>query len=275
MICSSIWKNTDAFYFVKAEIIRAGKIRRTIAKQQCRDTGKFQTIRRRRFVNNWRFHCPDIMQISVEQALEMPDAVLFAQKLDSALKAEQKKRRHFYAIVEESKKMEFINGEIIFHSPVKLRHNRTTTLLAKLLDTFVIKNKLGVIGVEKLLVSLTRNDYEPDICFFSKEKAKNFKKKQMQFPAPDFVVEVLSDSTEKYDRETKFQDYAAHGVQEYWIIDAEKETVEQYFLQNESYELLLKAKDGTIESIVVNNFKIPIQSIFDEQINLKTLSNLI
>ncbi len=215
------------------------------------------------------------MQISLEQALQMPDAVLFAQKLESALKAEQKKRRHFYEIVEENKKMEFINGEIIFHSPVKKQHNSATKLLCILLQTFVAKHKLGFVGIEKIMVSLTRNDYEPDICFFGKEKSKSFKKKQMQFPAPDFVVEVLSDSTEKYDRETKFQDYAAHGVQEYWIIDADKETVEQYFLQNEAYELLLKAKDGKIESVALPNFKIPIQAMFDEQINLKTLATLI
>ena len=127
------------------------------------------------------------MQISLEQALQMPDAAIFAQKLEFALKAEQKKRRHFYEIVEENKKMEFINGEIIFHSPVKLQHNRTTTLLAKLLDTFVVKHKLGLVGVEKLLISLTRNDYEPDLCFWVKEKAINFKDRQMQFPAPDFI----------------------------------------------------------------------------------------
>lgn len=215
------------------------------------------------------------MQISLEQAMQMPDAAIFAQKLKSALNEEQKKRRHFYEIVEENKKMEFINGETIFHSPVKLQHNRATTLLAKLLDTFVVKHKLGLIGVEKLLISLTRNDYEPDICFFGNEKAKTLKRRQMQFPAPDFIVEVLSDSTEKYDRETKFQDYAAHGVQEYWIIDADKETVEQYFLQNEQYELLLKAKDGKVESVVLPDFKIPIQAIFDEQINLKCLIELI
>lgn len=205
----------------------------------------------------------------------MPDAALFAQKLDSALKAEQKKRRHFYKIVEENKKMEFINGEIVFHSPVKLQHNRATVLLAKLLDTFVSKHKLGVVGVEKLLISLTRNDYEPDICFFSSEKSRKFKRNQMQFPAPDFVVEVLSDSTEKNDRETKFQDYAAHGVQEYWIIDAEKQTVEQYFLQNERYDLLLKSKSGEINSVVLPDFKIPIRSVFDETENVKTLTDLV
>ncbi len=205
----------------------------------------------------------------------MPDAAIFAQKLESALKAEQKKRQHFHEIVEENKKMEFINGEIIFHSPVKLQHNRTTTLLAKLLDTFVVKHKLGLVGVEKLLISLTRNDYEPDICFFGNEKAKKLKRRQMQFPAPDFAVEVLSDSIEKNDRETKFQDYAAHGVQEYWIIGAEKETIEQYFLQNEQYELLLKSNSGEIVSIVLPEFKIPIRAVFDESENLSTLEKLL
>ena len=171
--------------------------------------------------------------------------------------------------------MEFINGEIIFHSPVKLQHNSATKLLCGLLNAFVIKHKLGFVGIVKIMVSLTRNDYEPDICFFGNAKAKNFKSKQAQFPVPDFVVEVLSDSTAKNDRETKFQDYAAHGVGEYWIIDAEKQTVEQYFLQNEQYELVLKAKDGTIESIALPKFKIPIRAIFDEDENLKTLTRLI
>ena len=205
----------------------------------------------------------------------MPDAVLFAQKLKSALKTEQKKRRHFYKIVEENKKMEFINGEIIFQSPVKLQHNRATTLLAKLLDTFVVRENLGLVGVEKLLVSLTRNDYEPDICFWGNAKTINFKQRQMQFPAPDFVVEVLSESTEKNDREVKFQDYAAHGVQEYWIIDAEKEIIEQYFLQNEQYELLLKSNSGEITGVVLPDFNIPIRAVFDESENLSALKKLL
>jgi len=112
----------------------------------------------------------------------MPNAVLFVRKVEAALEAEQKKRRHFYEIVEENKKMEFINGEIIFHSPVKLQHNNATSLLCVLLKPFVAKHKLGFLGVEKILISLTRNDYEPDLCFFGSEKAQNFKKKQMQFP---------------------------------------------------------------------------------------------
>ncbi len=215
------------------------------------------------------------MQVSPESILEMPNAFLLVDKVKSRLADEQKQRRHFYKTVEENKKMEFIKGEIIFHSPVKLQHNSATKLLCKLLDTFVIKHKLGFVGIEKIMISLTRNDYEPDICFFGTNKSKDFKRKQMQFPAPDFVVEVLSDSTAKNDRETKFQDYAAHGVEEYWIVDAEKEIIEQYFLQNEKYELLVKSNSGEINSIALPDFKIPIRAVFDEAENLLALTKII
>jgi len=215
------------------------------------------------------------MNISVNQILEMPNAALLAERLQNALEAEQENRRHFYEIIEEDKKMEFINGEIIFQSPAKLRHTNSIKLLTNLLSNFVIKNELGFVGSEKMLISLTRNDYEPEICFFEKAKSNNFKSDQMQFPAPDLAIEVLSPSTEKFDREIKFQDYAAHGIKEYWIIDPENEFIEQYFLQTEEYELLLKAKDGTIESIVLPEFKIQIRAVFDEKLNLEELKRLI
>jgi Uma2 family endonuclease len=215
------------------------------------------------------------MPVLLEQIMEMPHAAILVEQVQAALEAEMQKRRHFYEIIEENKKMEFINGEIYFHSPVKIEHNSTTTNILKLLDTFVTKNDLGFVGVEKILISLTRNDYEPDVCFFGKAKSAKFKKGQMKFPAPDFVVEVLSNSTAKHDRETKFQDYAAHGVAEYWIVDPERETIEQYFLQNERYELLLKAKNGTIGSVVLPDLVIPVRAAFDKKINLETLTDLL
>ncbi len=216
-----------------------------------------------------------MIQISLNQILEMPNAALLAERLQSALEEEREKRRHFYEIVDENKKMEFINGEVIFQSPVKIEHNSTTGLLYSLLRVFVTKNDLGFVGIEKILVSLTRNDYEPDVCYFGKAKSEKFERGQMQFPAPDLVVEVLSKSTAEKDRTIKFKDYEAHGVSEYWIVDPVNETVEQYYLQNEKYELLLKAKDGTINSIVLPDFKVQIRAVFDERTNLEELKKLI
>ena len=69
------------------------------------------------------------------------------------------------------------------------------------------------------MISLTRNDYEPDLVFFSKEKANKFTEEQIIFPTPDFVVEILSKSTAKIDKTVKKEDYGLHGIQEYWIVD--------------------------------------------------------
>ena len=82
-----------------------------------------------------------MIQVSPENILEMPNAFLLVDKVKSRLADEQKKRRHFYEIVEENKKMEFINGEIFFHSPVKLQYNSATKLLCGLLNAFVMKHK--------------------------------------------------------------------------------------------------------------------------------------
>ncbi len=215
------------------------------------------------------------MPVSLDQILEMPNAALLAEQINSALEKEKADRNHFYNIVDTNKNAEFINGKIIFDLPDTLAENKTVGNLLILLDTFVSKNNLGFVGQRSLLVSLTRNDYKPDICFFGKDKAKNFTKDSDFFAEPDFVVEILSDSTAEKDRTTKFEDYAAHGIKEYWIIDAEHETIEQYFLENETYELLLKAKDGTINSVVLPDFKIQIRAVFDEQTNLEELKRLI
>lgn len=47
---------------------------------------------------------------------------------------------------------------------------------------------------------------------------------------PRFVMEVLSDSTEEYDRNEKMQIYCKVGVSEYWIVDWRKKQIEIYML---------------------------------------------
>ena len=207
--------------------------------------------------------------------LSSPQAPVLLKEMTQLLEAEKKKRQHFYNEVTEQEKAEFINGEIIIHSPVMKKHNEVSKNLLKLLDSYVEKNDLGYVGIEKILIQLTRNDYEPDICFFKKSKAKKFKDDQSIFPAPDFVVEVLSKSTEKRDRGIKFEDYEAHQIKEYWIIDPKIKSVEQYILKNKKYILVKKSDEGILKSEVVPNFEIPIEAVFDKKLNLKTLTKIL
>ncbi len=211
----------------------------------------------------------------VDKVLRHPQVDFIVKEIQQALEEERKKREHFYNVVTETQKAEFISGEIIIHSPVRIKHNEASLLLASLLSAYVRKHKLGFVGIEKILISLSRNDYEPDICFFNKEKAKHFTKRQSRFPAPDFIVEVLSDDYEERDRIIKFQDYQSHKVEEYWIIDTENKIVEQYHLVYDKYKLITKSGRGQIKSFAIKNFEIPIKAIFDEELNLKVLSELI
>lgn len=204
-----------------------------------------------------------------------PQLPTLYEEIGRILSEEQARRQRFYDTVQEGQKAEFINGEVIVHSPVKLRHNVASKHLLILLDAYVRKYGLGFVGHEKILVSLSRNDYEPDVCFFGREKAQRFEPDQMQFPAPDFVAEVLSPSTEATDRGVKFEDYAAHGVSEYWIIDPETERLEQYLLAGEGYELMIKAGDGTVTSRAVNGLTIPVRAVFDEAENLAALADVL
>ena len=137
----------------------------------------------------------------------------------------------------------------------------STNLVRKLVP-FVYDNRLGKGGIEKVMIRLTRNDYEPDICFWSQEKAQAFTAKQSAFPPPDFVVEILSESTRERDRGIKVDDYARHGIHEYWLIDPEAETIEQYLLQGETYGLSVKLKSGRIEAQAISGFGLDLADIF-------------
>jgi Uma2 family endonuclease len=214
-----------------------------------------------------------------QKIMELPDAPTQIEALHQAMQTEQSRRHDFREWITPNVKAEFINGEVVLHSPVKKRHWSVTDLLSSLLSIYVRFKKLGRVGTEKVLVALTRNDYEPDLVFFSKEKADVFTEDQMLFPAPDFVVEILSKKTASKDKGIKKQDYAAHGIREYWIIDPIKQHIEQYILFASSDKEYSPAKifrlDDDIESYVIKGFVIPVQAIFDEATNLEVLQELL
>lgn len=218
-----------------------------------------------------------VLDRDLKQLLDSPRLPFIARRIDAVLADEKRRRRQFYAQISEEDKAEFINGEIVMHSPVKLRHNVSSKRLLVLMDAYVNSRRLGYVGFEKIMVSLTRNDYEPDICYFNPAKAAAFTPDQMRFPAPDLVVEVISESTEQNDRGVKFDDYAAHGVAEYWIIDPDAETLEQYLLPEggDVYRLAIKAMTGQVRSAAIPGFEIPVRAIFDPEANQAALQTLL
>ncbi len=184
-------------------------------------------------------------------------------ELEIYWKDEQKRRNEFYNWVTPSIKAEFIEGEIIMHSPFTLKHFMITKRLIPILENYIESNKIGFLGFEKLMCRFTRNDYEPDICFFDQIKSKDFTPDQTLFPIPDFIIEILSISTEYRDRGIKKDDYEAHGVKEYWIVNIDQNIVEQYILKNGEYGTPSLIDAGEIKCQVLEGLIIPLKNIFE------------
>ncbi|MES2795186.1 MAG: Uma2 family endonuclease [Bacteroidota bacterium] len=55
------------------------------------------------------------------------------------------------------------------------------------------------------------------------------------FGVPNWIIEILSQSTAKKDLDDKYKVYEEAGVSEYWIVSPEYETIEIYLLENGKY----------------------------------------
>ena len=197
------------------------------------------------------------------------------QEVEVAWAREQKLRQKFYQDITPEHKWEFIQGEVIMHSPAANRHLMATKRLMALMDTYVRVRQLGLVHSEKAMTSFPRNDYEPDVLFLGLAKASLIDPDTLRFPIPDLIVEVLSPSTEKRDRGVKFEDYALHGVGEYWIVDPAAETVELYRLSGDAYPPVPAQAEGLLSSDVIPGFEISVRAVFDEAENLQALRGML
>lgn len=208
--------------------------------------------------------------------LRSPELVEHVEELNRFIAIEQHRRRRFYEEITEEKKWEFINGEVVMHSPARNKHNLIVMRLAKLLSAWCDSRDLGQVTVEKTLCAFPRNDYEPDVVFFGTKKAATIRSDTLLHPIPDFVAEVLSNSTRKNDRGIKLSDYEAHGVAEYWIIDPVGESVEQFIMTDGKYGRKIRPlKAGQVSSKAVAGFEIPVRSLFEAKANNAALRKLL
>lgn len=88
---------------------------------------------------------------------------------------------------------------------------------------------------------------------------------------PRFVMEVLSNSTEEYDRGEKLQIYCKVGVSECWLVDWRKRSVEIYLFDfkedGTSYPYLFntvtESNKEALQLVMFPNFKISFDELFD------------
>ena len=129
---------------------------------------------------------------------------------------------------------ELIDGRLFYMAAPTTEHQR---LLSFLHGTFwnYIRERKGKCQVypAPLAVYLNRDNYtslEPDltvVCDSDKMGEKGC------YGAPDFIAEIVSPSTQSRDYLLKLNKYQNAGVREYWILDAEKNTIHVYDFEGE------------------------------------------
>lgn len=95
-------------------------------------------------------------------------------------------------------------------------------------------------------------------------------RKNVVINAPQFVMEVLSPVTEKYDRETKMEVYRLQEINEFWIVDWRNRTVEIYTLdydESPKYYLWKVISDVNKKELKIVSFP-QIRIDFDELLDV-------
>ncbi len=210
------------------------------------------------------------MSHTISEFLAAPDLPLKIRTATDALEQEARMREHFRDAIQPHEKGEFINGETIIHSTARDAHNHVSSLISRILGTVSSVRASGLMRYEKALCGFSRNDYEPDIVWFGPGKCGTITPATMVYPVPDLIVEIVSPSTEARDRGVKFEDYAAHGVAEYWIVDPDARSLDQFVLPKGAgvYRLEGKFTHGAFPPRSFPNLSIPLAALFEDDANL-------
>ncbi|WP_447970958.1 Uma2 family endonuclease [Nitrospira sp. M1] len=167
---------------------------------------------------------------------------------------------------EDGKHHELIDGE--HHvTPVPLtKHQRIASNLHGYIFQHCQYTKLGRIFSAPTDVVLTNTDVvQPDILFIRSERLSIITRQNIQ-GAPDLVIEILSETTRQRDERLKRTLYEQHGVNEYWSVDPELDSIKIYRLQEGRYgpcqEFTLEHPQTTLTMSLLPGFSLPLPNVF-------------
>jgi Uma2 family endonuclease len=133
---------------------------------------------------------------------------------------------------------EIIFGALITHPRPVRRHGGAASALGAISTNsyqFGIGGPGGWIFVDEPELRLGPHVLVPDIAGWRRERMTEPADQPWFGVAPDWVCEVLSPSTEKYDKGDKQRIYAIYGVQHLWFIDPRAKSLEVFSRQDKDW----------------------------------------
>ena len=166
---------------------------------------------------------------------------------------------------ESDDRYELIDGELYMAPTPIPEHQIFLFYLAKVVEEFVTRNRLGRIIISPQDVIIHEDIVvQPDMMFVSNERLHIIKWGHYVQGAPDLVVEVLSPSTARYDRTLKRERYAQFGVREYWIVDIVARTIEVNVSDGSKFTVdSVYGEGGTVKSPLLSGLEFDMREVFE------------
>lgn len=161
----------------------------------------------------------------------------------------------WYWNTDDSVQAEWVAGEVIMMSPDNLKNNKNEGLIFSVLSDYVAIKDLGDVYHSRVQMRLPikPSRREPDILFVAKERLQILRDTFIDGPA-DFAMEIVSPESEKRDKTTKFYEYEAAGIKEYWIVHVLDGAISAFTLNASGKYEPIPMVDGVVRSKVIPGF---------------------
>ena len=174
----------------------------------------------------------------------------------------------FVHFPDDGKRHELIDGEHYVTPSPNIRHQGISGNFHLLIGNWLEKHPIGRLFYAPLDVVLSDIDVvEPDLLYFSNERAAQVLTPLHARGAPDIVVEIASKGTRKRDETIKRRLYERVEVAEYWVVDPEIDVIRVYCREGDRFgrprELSREASD-VLTTPLFPGLDLPLTRIFRE-----------
>jgi Uma2 family endonuclease len=173
--------------------------------------------------------------------------------------------QEFLESIDEDTLAEWVDGEIIMTSPASKKHQLIGDFLLTVLRAFTEFHNLGLVLSAPFQMKLAHSGREPDLIFIAQAHLDRLTETYLDGPA-DLVVEIVSPESLERDRGTKFFEYEAGGIPEYWLIDPIRQTAEIYHLENKVYHPAFSGAEGIYHSKIIEGFWLKVEWLWQESL---------
>jgi Uma2 family endonuclease len=143
--------------------------------------------------------------------------------------------REYCCFPDDGRRHEIIDGDHYVNPAPSTYHQTVSRRLQHQLYTQIELTGRGVVYNAPCDVQLTDYDIvQPDLAVVLTSRMQMITPTKIK-GVPDLLVEILSPSTASNDATLKKQLYERVGVAEYWIVDPDNHTVEQFVLTDGRY----------------------------------------